>query len=198
MRKLAFSVTVITILALSFSTHYKADDDSSGGQGEQSKGVTARALLTGYQEVPAVSSQGIGQFDAKLSDDKTKINFKLEWKNLEGTSITNADLRFGQFSVTGGVVALLCGTGAPIATCGDPASGSIEGSILATDIKGPQAQGIDPTETTVLDEVLRAMVNGNTYVNIHTDKFPDGEIRGQALFRRIGLFRNSDQAPKKD
>ena len=52
------------------------------------------------------------------------------------------------------------------------------------------AQGIDPAETTVLDEVLKAMISGNTYVNIHTDKFPDGEIRGQALFRRIGLFRN--------
>jgi hypothetical protein len=188
MRKLLVSVTMMTLMAVSFSRLYRADDNSNNGQGKL--GGTVRALITGYQEVPAVSSNGVGQFDAQLSDDKTKINFKLQWKNLEGASITNADLRFGQFSVTGGVVALLCGTGAPIATCGDPASGSIEGSILATDIKGPLAQGIDPAETTVLDEVLKAMISGNTYVNIHTDAFPDGEIRGQALFRRIGLFRN--------
>ncbi len=100
MRKLAFSMTLITILALSFSPNYKADDNSNSGQGKQ--GGTVRALLTGYQEVPAVSSNGVGQFDAQLSDDKTKINFKLQWKNLEGASITNADVRFGQFSVTGG------------------------------------------------------------------------------------------------
>ena len=125
MRKLAFSMTVTTILALSFSTYYKADDNSNGGQGDPSKGVTARALLTGYQEVPAASSQGIGQFDAKLSEDKTKINFKLQWKNLEGGSITTADIRFGQFSVNGGQVALLCGATLP--ACGAPATGIYRG-----------------------------------------------------------------------
>ena len=104
-------------------------------------------------------------------------------------SITTADLRFGQFNVNGGQVALLCGTGATLATCGDPASGSIEGSIGASDILGPKAQGIDPAETTVFDEVLKAIATGNTYVNIHTDKFTDGEIRGQVLFRSLGIFR---------
>ena len=194
MRKLAFSMTLITILALSFSRYYKADDSNSDGQGDPSKGVTARALLTGYQEVPAVSSQGIGQFDAKLSDDKTKINFKLQWKKLEGGSITTADLRFGQFSVTGGQVALLCGGTLP--ACGAPAAGSIEGSMDASNILGPKAQGIDPAETTVLEEVLKAIATGNTYVNIYTDKFSEGEIRGQVLIRRFGLFRNSDQSQK--
>ena len=47
--------------------------------------------------------------------------------------------------------------GATLPTCGDPASGSIEGSIGASDILGPKAQGIDPAETTVLDEVLKAI-----------------------------------------
>jgi hypothetical protein len=188
MRKHLMSMTLLTLLALSCTGSYRADDSSTTGQGNQ--GGTVRALLTGYQEVPAVSSQGIGQFSAQLSDDKTKINFKLQWKNLEGATIAKADLRFGQFSVNGDVVALLCGAGATLATCGDPAAGSIEGSIGTADILGPKAQGIDPAETTVLDEVLKAIISGNTYVNIHTDKFPDGEIRGQALFRRIGLFRN--------
>lgn len=188
MRKLAFSMTVITILALSFSQYYKADDSSNSGTANPSKGVTARAFLTGYQEVPAVSSKGIGQFDAKLSDDKTKINFKLQWKNLESTTFTTADIRFGQFSVNGEQVALLCGETLP--ACGDSAAGSIEGSIGASDILGPKAQGIDPADTTVFEEVLKAIATGNTYVNIHTDKFPQGEIRGQVLIRSLGLFRN--------
>jgi hypothetical protein len=37
---------------------------------------------------------------------------------------------------------------------------------------------------------LKAIATGNTYVNIYTDKFKDGEIRGQVLIRRFGLFRN--------
>ena len=105
MRKLLLSMTVMTLLALSYSSVCWADESSNSGQGNQ--GGTVRALLTGYQEVPAVSSKGAGQFDAQLSDDKTKINFKLQWKNLEGASIAKADLRFGQFSVTGDVVPTL-------------------------------------------------------------------------------------------
>ena len=80
MRKLLASMTIMTLLALPFSSFYRADDNSNSGQGDQGKGVTVRALLTGYQEVPAVSSKGIGQFDAQLSEDKTKINFKLQLK----------------------------------------------------------------------------------------------------------------------
>ena len=111
MRKHPLSIIVITFW-LCLSSIYRSDDSSSG-QGNQ--GGTVRALLTGYQEVPAVSSQGIGQFSAQLSDDKTKINFKLQWKNLEGATIAKAEIRFGQFSVNGDVVALLCGAGATLA-----------------------------------------------------------------------------------
>ncbi|MFN8008980.1 MAG: CHRD domain-containing protein [Terriglobia bacterium] len=189
MRKLMACMTMMTLLTLSFPRHYKADDNSNSQDG-QGKGVTVRALLTGYQEVPAVSTTGVGQFDAQLSDDKTKLNFTLKWKNLEGTSVTKADLRFGQFNVNGDVIALLCGTGSANVTCGDPASGSITGSIAATDILGPKAQGIDPTESTVFDEVLKAIGSTNTYVTIHTDKFADGEIRGQVLYHRFGLLRH--------
>ena len=164
------SMTVLTLLALSCTGSYSADDSSTSGQGNQ--GGTVRALLTGYQEVPAVSSQGIGQFSAQLSDDKTKINFKLQWKNLEGATIAKADLHFGQFSVNGDVVAPLCGTGATLATCGDPASGSIEGSIGAADILGPKVQGIDPAETTVLAEVLKAIIGGNTTSTSIPTNFP--------------------------
>ena len=60
----------------------------------------------------------------------------------------------------------------------------------ASNILGPKAQGIDPAEPTVFEEVLKAIATGNIYVNIYTDKFSEGEIRGQVLIRRFGLFRN--------
>ena len=36
------------------------------------------------------------------------------------------------------------------------------------------AQGIN-----TLDDMIQAIVNGNSYVNIHTTQNPGGEIRGQ-------------------
>lgn len=41
---------------------------------------------------------------------------------------------------------------------------------------GPAAQGIDPTE---FDEFVKAIRNGAGYVNVHSSKYPPGEIRGQ-------------------
>jgi hypothetical protein len=41
---------------------------------------------------------------------------------------------------------------------------------------GPITQGIDPGE---LSELIAAIRAGKTYVNVHTNKHPGGEIRGQ-------------------
>jgi hypothetical protein len=191
MQRLVLAVAALMMLALAFPAKTTADDP----QNDQ-VGTPLRAILTGYQEVPAVSTKGVGEFRARLSDDKTKIDYTLEWKDLEGTTITKANLHFGQVSVTGDVLALLCGPNSQTAVCGDPASGKIQGSIAATDIVGPLPQGIDPAETTVFEEVLRAMRTGNTYVNIYTDKFAAGEIRGQILTRRFGLFDAAVEARK--
>jgi len=43
-------------------------------------------------------------------------------------------------------------------------------------VVGPAGQGIAPGE---LDEFIRAIRAGVTYVNVHSTKFPSGEIRGQ-------------------
>ena len=183
------------LLALALPCLIVADDNGNGQEiGE--RGGPMSGILTGYQEVPAVSSRGVGEFRARLSDDRTKIDFTLEWKNLEGAIVTKADLRLGQFSVTGDVLALLCGPNSQTPVCGDPASGKIEGSIIATDILGPKAQGIDPADTTAFEEALRAIRTGNTYVNMYTDKFVDGEIRGQVFTRRFGLFDAAVEARK--
>jgi hypothetical protein len=41
---------------------------------------------------------------------------------------------------------------------------------------GPNAQGIEPGS---LAEIVRAMQAGVAYANIHTTRWPGGEIRGQ-------------------
>ena len=49
------------------------------------------------------------------------------------------------------------------------------GTITAADIIGPNGQGIEPGS---FAELLRAMDEKVTYVNIHTTRWPSGEIRG--------------------
>jgi hypothetical protein len=51
----------------------------------------------------------------------------------------------------------------------------VTGTILASDVGGPVAQGIAPGE---LAELLQAIRAGVTYANVHTNKHPSGEIRG--------------------
>lgn len=47
---------------------------------------------------------------------------------------------------------------------------------MAADVIGPTAQGI---EAGAFDELLAAIRAGRTYANVHSDKWPAGEIRAQ-------------------
>lgn len=135
------------------------------------------ANLEGFQEVPAVSTSGSGKFQAGIVG--SEIRFTLSYKNTEG-SVLQAHIHLGQVGVNGGIAAFLCTnlgndpTGlAPLC----PASpGTITGTIMAIQVIGPTGQGIFPGE---FDELVRAIRSGATYVNVHTDLFPTGELRGQ-------------------
>ena len=50
------------------------------------------------------------------------------------------------------------------------------GTIRPADVIGPADQGIAAGEFT---ELLDAIRHGVTYVNVHSEKYPGGEIRAQ-------------------
>lgn len=130
-----------------------------------------KTRLKGFTEVPAVSSTGRGEFTARIRGDT--IEWTLSYEALEGTTTTAAHVHLGQKDVNGGVSFFLCsGPGQPACT---PTSGSFSGTATAADIVGPAAQGIAAGE---IAEVIRAMRAGKTYANVHTNKHPGGEIRG--------------------
>jgi hypothetical protein len=52
----------------------------------------------------------------------------------------------------------------------------VSGTIAAADVVGPVAQGYAVGDIAPVIAALRA---GVTYANMHTAKFPGGEIRGQ-------------------
>ncbi len=137
-------------------------------------GRTLRASLSGLNEVPSVSSTGRGQFLARFADDGGAIDYTLTYADLEGTTTLAAHIHLGQRAVNGGVSAFLCGGGGK-PDC-PPVSGSVSGTIVAADVVGPAGQGIAAGE---LAELVAAIRHGATYANVHTDKHPAGEIRGQ-------------------
>jgi len=133
-----------------------------------------KADLTGYEEVPAISSTGTGSLRLKVDELNETIDYEISYENLEGTTTTASHIHLGQRSVNGGVIAFFCGGGGrPPCT---PGSGTFSGTITAADIIGPAAQGLAAGE---FSEVVRALRAGQIYANVHTNKHPGGEIRGQ-------------------
>jgi len=161
---LASAAALVTMLAV--LTPAGAD----GGR----KSNSVKADLDGFQEVPAISSTGSGEFQARIAGDDSSFDFELSYEGLEGTSTLAAHIHLGQAGVNGGVSVFLCGGGGrPACT---PTSGTFTGTATASDVIGPAGQGIAAGE---FDELLRAMREGATYANVHTNKHPGGEIRGR-------------------
>ena len=142
-------------------------------------------FLTGYEEVPSVSTTATGEFNAKISNDGTRIDWTLSYADLEG-AIQQSHIHFGQAGVNGGISVFLCtnlGNGpAGIQPCPAPPA-TISGTILAADVSpnipataAARTQGINTGE---IDELVKAMRAGATYVNVHSTLWPGGEIRSQ-------------------
>ena len=148
---------------------------SLAGAGSTGK-KNIKANLTGFQEVPAVSSFGSGTFRGVIDDDAQTITYELSYGGLNSTAMA-AHIHLGQRGANGGVSAFLCGGGdKPPCPAGTGATETVSGVIDAADVIGPADQGIAPGE---FDELVRAIRARVTYANVHSMTQPGGEIRGQ-------------------
>jgi len=167
MRRLGMSLAVIALVSvcsLAFAQGFKRISE----------------ILSGYEETPsAVSTTGNGTFNARISNDNSHIDWTLSYADLEG-AVQQAHIHFGQKSVTGPISVFLCtnlGNG-PAGTQPCPAPpAKISGSITAVDVTNlANDKGISAGE---FDELIAAIRAGATYVNVHSTKWPTGEIRSQ-------------------
>jgi hypothetical protein len=170
-------LTRIALLGIAGSA-FAHDDD----------GIQTR--LKGYQEVPAVSSTATGRFKASIDEKAGTIKYELSYSGLEG-DVLQAHIHFGQRGVNGGITVWLCVTGLnpgppsppfpSTPTC--PQSGTVSGVIQAASVVGPAVQGIAPGATPgtagEFAELVAAIRAGVAYANVHSTKFPGGELRGQ-------------------
>jgi CHRD domain len=143
--------------------------------------------MTGYLEAPSVSTVASGDFRARINDSTDTVEFRLEYEGLEADA-TQAHIHFGQRSVSGGISVWLCSnlpsppTPAGLQAC-PLRGGTVTGTFTASDVVGPSGQGIAAGE---FEELVAAIRAGVTYANVHSTKFPPGEIRGQLNDRRRG------------
>ena len=113
-------------------------------------GTLFTADLTGNQEVPPTGSLATGHADMYLNHAETAIHIKLSVSNFTNT-ITASHIHRGASGVAGPVIFSI---------------GAFTNSI--------EADWTNPSAGDIAD--LKA---GNLYVNVHSNIFPGGEIRGQ-------------------
>jgi hypothetical protein len=124
-----------------------------------------KAQLKGKNEVPPVTSMATGKAKFKVKDDTITSNI-----NITGiTDVTMAHIHAGIKGQNGEPVVDLLKTGNQNKTQGGII---IKGQIKASDLQGPMAGK-------TLQDLQTAMGDEKAYVNIHTGKNPNGEIRGQ-------------------
>jgi len=124
------------------------------------------AQLDGQQEVPVVQTTANGTAEL-TAPHVSSITYSLNVSGID--RVTAAHIHNGHPGENGPVVVTLFKADQPTG----PTDGILaEGNITDANLEGPmQGKSISDLST--------AMQNGQTYINVHTQQNPNGEIRGQ-------------------
>jgi hypothetical protein len=162
------AATITMICAITFSNHIAL------AQNEKFK-----AKLSGQEEVPPVQTTATGKAWFKPMQDK--VWFKLNVTDMQG--ITKAHIHTGKQGENGPILVTLYKSDTPQSINGKLSYGNITANLLEGPMKGKQ-----------ISDLATAMSDGTTYVNVHTEKYPNGEIRGQIMMANS----TSDKTMMKD
>lgn len=157
---LMFSVAVAVILAtLMITSTTNSFNNSVLAQGPP----TITINLSGNEEVPPVQTEatGVAEFIPIGSDS---IAYSVNATNIEGA--TAGHIHLGKEGENGPVIVTLFKYDSPMNEVSE------NGTITADTLEGPMAGK-------QISDLATAGANGTLYVNIHTERNPNGEIRGQ-------------------
>jgi hypothetical protein len=145
-------VLCATLAAASFSA--TGCNDATEGQ------TLFTSALRGTNEVPARDTAASGSAGFTLDGDT--VFFAIEVNQID--QVTMAHIHSGVAGANGPVrVDLFLGP-----TTGPVNGRLVEGRFTAADVRG-----------VTFEEILNQMRAGAAYVNVHTTRFPSGEVRGQ-------------------
>ena len=163
-QKITFSVVSVFAAVLLVATTVTVLNLASvqGQQGVQS----FSAALSGS----ANKSNSTGTAKFLVNENNSQISY---WINVTGIKkINQAHVHNGTTGQDGDIVVSLLSNSKSAKGNATPPKIGFNGNITKGDLLGPM-QGKD------ISDLITLMGNGSAYVNIHTDKYPKGAIRGQ-------------------
>ena len=122
------------------------------------------ASLSGKEEVPPNESPSTGFSWVRIANDK--IGYEVNVTDMD--KVTDAHIHIAETGKNGPVVLTLFKGGPTEQTNGTLGESNVPASNLEGPLKGK-----------AIADLVTAMKDGKTYVNVHSTDFPDGEIRGQ-------------------
>jgi hypothetical protein len=132
------------------------------------KSDTFVATLSGANEVPAIATSATGT--ATLTLDGSTVNYTINASGLSSVAVF-AHLHVAPPEDSGPIVVGF--TGFPSSTAPSATS-----SFTEEDIQNPTNPVLE-TPIATMDQLVERIRAGDVYVNIHTDTYRSGEIRGQ-------------------
>ena len=163
-QKITFSVVSVFAAVLLVATTVTVLNLASvqGQQGVQS----FSAALSGS----ANKSNSTGTAKFLVNENNSQISY---WINVTGIKkINQAHVHNGTTGQDGDIVVSLLSNSKSAKGNATPPKIGFNGNITKGDLRGPM-QGKD------IPDLISLMGNGSAYVNIHTDKYPKGAIRGE-------------------
>ena len=163
-QKITFSVVSVFAAVFLVATTVTVLNLASvqGQQGVQS----FSAALSGS----ANKSNSTGTAKFLVNENNSQISY---WINVTGIKkINQAHVHNGTTGQDGDIVVSLLSNSKSAKGNATPPKIGFNGNITKGDLRGPM-QGKD------IPDLITLMGNGSAYVNIHTDKYPKGAIRGQ-------------------
>jgi hypothetical protein len=126
-----------------------------------------KAKLSGSEVVPTVKTTAKGETIFQLSKDGNELTYKLTVADIE--NVTVAHIHDGKYGKNGPpIVSLYTGSKKEGKFSGTLSEGTITAKDLMGELKGK-----------LFSHFMQMIEDGHAYVNVHTDKYPGGEIRGQ-------------------
>jgi len=159
--KWAFMYIIVATLAV-IATSFVATQQIQAQEGKM-----IITFLSGKDEVPPTESNASAWAKFQSVDNGSQLSY---WVSIVGLKeITGAHIHKGSEGQNGDIVAVL--SEAKSAEGGNETI-SLKGNITKDGLQGP-------LEGKEVSDLVSLMRNGSVYVNVHTNEYKDGVIRGQ-------------------
>jgi len=174
MKHLYLVLTVVGMMLLGACDSFVPEDAEFANLKGAPMVMNFRAHLSGDQEVPANESMATGEAVFQLSKDGMELSYKLIVANLD--NIRMSHIHLAPAGVNGGVVVWLYPSAPPAMTIPGTTNGILAMGVITADNLTGALAGMS------LSDLVEALKTGGAYVNVHTDQYPGGEIRGQVMY----------------